>query len=223
MRRDNIMVLQCWIAVVLVSLISAACADRGTELEYADLVLRHGRIVTVADGQSEFGALAIKGPQIMALGTVEEVDVLIGPATRVIDLAGRLAVPGFIEGHGHFLSLGNALTVLDLTRSESWEEIVAMVGKAAAAAAPGTWVLGRGWHQEKWSSPPEPAVEGSPVHHSLSAASPDNPVLLGHASGHAAFANQQALETAGLTRNSDAPAGGEHGGDMPQLTRVYAL
>ena len=73
----------------------------------------------------------------------------------------------------------------------------------------GEWILGRGWHQEKWDRPPQPAVQGNPVHEALSAATPHNPVLLGHASGHAAFANGRALELAGLDRESDDPEGGE--------------
>ena len=81
--------------------------------------------------------------------------------------------------------------------------------EAVAEAEPGEWIRGRGWHQEKWDRPPEPAVEGNPTHASLSAVSPDNPVLLGHASGHASFANAAALAAAGYDRNSEPPPGGE--------------
>ena len=186
-----------------------ACQGPEAEVEYADLVLTGGRVVTVDERYPESEALAIRGAVIMALGTDSEIETLVGPATEIIDLGGRLAIPGFIEGHGHFMGLGNALTILDLTKASNWDEIVSMVEEAVAGAEPGAWILGRGWHQEKWSSPPEPAVEGSPVHHSLSSASPDNPVLLGHASGHAAFANQRAMDIAGLTPDSEPPAGGE--------------
>lgn len=133
----------------------------------------------------------------------------IGPETRVIELDGRLAIPGFIEGHGHFLSLGDSKMILDLTVARSWEEIVAMVASAAAEAEPGAWIRGRGWHQEKWDEEPVPSVEGAPVHTSLSGVSPENPVILGHASGHAAFANAKAMELAGLSRSSVNPPGGE--------------
>ena len=64
-----------------------------------------------------------------------------------------------------------------------------MVGAAVKSAKPGQWVYGRGWHQEKWSAPPSPNVEGFPTHASLDRVSPDNPVVLTHASGHASFAN----------------------------------
>src|SRR5689334_12347077 len=95
--------------------------------EPADLVLRGGKVVTLDDRQPEAGAIALRGDRIAAVGTAAEVQPLIGPATRIIDLAGRMAMPGFIEGHGHFLSLGDSKRKLDLSRAESWEEIVALV------------------------------------------------------------------------------------------------
>jgi len=197
-------------ATILALLLACqGCGDPEATADFADLVLRQGRVITIDDDRPETQAIATRGAEILAVGTNDEIEDFIGPATRVIDLAGRVVTPGFIEGHGHFMSLGTALTVLDLTTAESWDEIVEMVRQAVGEAEPGSWVLGRGWHQEKWISSPEPAVEGSPVHDSLSLVSPDNPVLLGHASGHAAFANQKAMELAGLSRGSEAPAGGE--------------
>ena len=107
------------------------------------------------------------------------------------------------------MGLGDALTMLDLTTARSWDEIVAQVAAAARTTPSGQWIRGRGWHQEKWTAPPRPAVEGNPVHAALSAASPEHPVLLTHASGHAAFANARALALAGLDRSSADPPGGE--------------
>ena len=127
----------------------------------------------------------------------------------MIDLGGRLAIPGFIEGHGHFLGLGQSKMSLNLSGAGSWDEIVAMVAAAAKEARPGAWILGRGWHQEKWTQPPQPNVEGFPVHTSLSRVSPKNPVLLTHASGHAGFANALALERAGIAAKTPNPPGGE--------------
>jgi predicted amidohydrolase YtcJ len=91
----------------------------------------------------------------------------------------------------------------------SWEQIVRLVGAAAAEAAPGEWIRGRGWHQEKWTSVPEPNVEGFPLHDALSAVSPNNPVLLEHASGHASYVNAKAMEVSGITSATRNPAGGE--------------
>jgi len=143
------------------------------------------------------------------VGTNAEVRRLAGPATRVVDLQGRLLIPGFIEGHGHFTGLGESKLVLDLTTATTWDDIVAMVGAAAKAARPGEWIVGRGWHQEKWSRTPQPNVQGVPLHASLDAVSGDHPVILTHASGHAGFANGRALTLAGITRTSADPDGGE--------------
>src|SRR5436190_1132778 len=148
----------------------------------ADLVLRNGKIVTVDEKK---------------------------PEAQALDLAGRLATPGIIEGHGHFLSYGNARMQLRLADAKSWDEIVGRVAEAAKHARPGDWIRGRGWHQEKWDAVPSPNVEGFPTHASLSRVSPDNPVILTHASGHAVFVNAKALEISGITRATPNPQGGE--------------
>jgi predicted amidohydrolase YtcJ len=149
------------------------------------------------------------GDRILAVGTDAGVRRHIGPATRVIDVGGRLVIPAFIDGHAHFMGVGEALINLDLTAATSWEEIVALVAEAAAETPDGEWIVGRGWHQEKWESVPEGAVEGVPTHHTLSAVSPANPVVLTHASGHAAFVNEAALRLAKIDRAYRPPPGGE--------------
>jgi len=174
----------------------------------ADLVLRGGRVVTVDPALPEAEAIAIEGHRIAAVGSNGEIDARIGPGTRVIELEGRLAIPGFIEGHGHFMDLGRSKAILDLRGAASWDEIVEQVREAARAAPPGAWIFGSGWHQEKWAQPPRPSVDGLPLHHALSAASPDNPVSLGHASGHAVFVNAAALELAGIDADTPDPPGG---------------
>lgn len=175
----------------------------------ADLVLRNGKIVTVDPQRPEAEAVAISGYTIVAVGSNRQISRYIGPETQVIDLQGKLAVPGFIEGHGHFMGLGRSKMILDLSRATSWQEIVEMVRQAAQRARPGEWILGRGWHQEKWTSVPTPNVDGVPLHHELSRASPNNPVSLTHASGHASFVNARALQLAGITRSTGNPPGGE--------------
>jgi predicted amidohydrolase YtcJ len=177
--------------------------------EPADLVLLNGRVVTVDETGPEAQAVAIAGDRIAAVGSDRAIRRHVGPATRVIDLEGRLAVPGFIDGHAHFLGVGEALINLDLTQAESWDEIVAIVAAAAAEAAEGEWIVGRGWHQEKWVAVPEGAIEGLPTHHGLSAVSSRNPVVLTHASGHAAFVNAEALRLGGVDRSYRPPPGGE--------------
>ncbi len=196
--------------IVLSAFILFGCYGR----ESARLVLTNGKIVTVDPSLPEVEALAVGGDTIMAVGTTEEITAYIGTETKVIDLEGKLAIPGFIEGHGHFLSLGEAKMILDLTTTSSWEEIVTMVEEAVMDAEPGEWITGRGWHQEKWDSIPAGTVEGVPTHHRLSEVSSENPVLLRHASGHAAFANRAAMDAAGISPETPNPAGGELVRDM---------
>ncbi len=194
---------------VLAVLAFLTVASAQSQVEPATLVLRNGRIATVDDAKPQAQALAARGDTLVAVGTNEEIARYVGPQTKVIDLQGRRAVPGFIEAHGHFTGVGEARIVLNLTRAKNWDEIVAMVRDAAGKARPGEWIRGRGWHQEKWDRPPQPAVEGFPTHASLSAAAPNNPVVLEHASGHASFANAKAMELAGVTRDTKSPAGGD--------------
>jgi predicted amidohydrolase YtcJ len=177
--------------------------------EPADLVLVGGKIVTVDEAKPQAEALAVRGDRIVAVGTSEEIKVHIGDKTRVIDLGGKLAVPGLIDSHLHFMGIGESKQSLDLTTARSWEEIVALVGEAVKHARPGQWIIGRGWHQEKWDRTPEPSVEGLPTHHSLSRVSPDNPVILEHASGHSTIANAKAMELAGISAQTPNPKGGE--------------
>src|SRR5262245_1193911 len=128
----------------------------------ADLVLRGGRIVTVDEARPEAQAIAVNGDTIVALGSNQEIQPYVGPATRVIDLRGALATPGFIDAHVHFTGVGEAARNLKLANAKNWGDIVRMVGEAAQKARPGEWILGRGWHQEKWSETPEPNVNGFP-------------------------------------------------------------
>ena len=176
---------------------------------HARLVLTNGKIVTVNAEQPEAEALAIMGDTIAAVGSNADIAAYIGEATTVIDLDGRLAIPGFIEGHGHYMGLGESRLILDLTTAKSWQDIVDMVAEAAESSESGEWITGRGWHQEKWDSLPPYTVDGVPSHHTLSEVSPDNPVLLRHASGHAAFANRAAMNVAGISPETPNPNGGE--------------
>lgn len=188
----------------------AGCGDspEATLEPMADRVLTGGVVVTVDPERPDAEAVAIRDGRIQAVGTPEAIGRLVGPDTDVIDLEGRVVLPGFIEGHGHFLGLGDAQMILDLQRTASFEMMIEQVAEAVAEAEPGAWILGRGWHQERWDPVPEPAYDGVATHHAMSAVSPDNPVLLTHASGHASFANARAMALAGIDRDSEDPAGG---------------
>jgi len=173
------------------------------------MILRNGKIVTEWAASPVAQAMAVRGGKVAALGSNADAQGWIGPRTKVIDLHGQLAIPGFIEGHGHFTGIGEYRQGLDLREAATWNDIVAQVARAAKQAKPGEWIVGRGWHQSKWTTPPTPNVEGFPLHASLDKVSPDNPVLLTHASGHAAFINVKAMEAAGITRATPNPKGGE--------------
>jgi predicted amidohydrolase YtcJ len=175
----------------------------------ADMVLLNGKIVTLDESQPQVEALAVGGNRIAALGTSTAMKRHVGQKTQVIDLNGQLVIPGFVEGHGHFIGVGTAQLNLNLMKAKTWDEIVAMVEQAVRNARPGQWIYGRGWHQEKWDVKPSPSVEGFPTHESLSRVSPDNPVVLTHASGHASFANAKAMQLSDVTGATPNPPGGD--------------
>ena len=195
--------------VVVIGCLSALNLGCGPAAPTADLVLTNGKIVTVDADLPEAEAIAISADTIMAVGSVGEIAPLIGSGTEVIDLDGKLAVPGLIEGHGHFMGLGEARMNLELAKAESWQEIIDMVEEAVSETEPGQWITGRGWHQEKWTEVPEGAIDGVPSHQDLSAVSPENPVVLKHASGHASFANAEAMRRGAISAETPNPHGGE--------------
>ena len=197
-----------WTLVRTTPAVAPVVAAQAPAVRPADLVLTNGKIVTVEDAQPEAQAMAVNGDTVTALGSNQDIQRYVGPNTKVIDLKGALATPGFMEAHAHFTGVGDAARNLKLAEVGSWDDIVRMVGEAAANARPGTWIIGRGWHQEKWSSVPQPNVDGFPLHDALSKVSPNNPVWLTHASGHAGFANAKAMELAGITKASPNPPGG---------------
>jgi hypothetical protein len=177
--------------------------------EPADLVITNGKVVTVEDGAADAQAIAVRGSRIVAVGTNAAIKPLVGPKTQMIDVKGQLVIPGFIEGHGHFTGIGNAELGLKLMNTKSWDEIVNLVAQRAKTAKPGEWIYGRGWHQEKWTARPNPNVEGFPVHDALSKVSPNNPVVLTHASGHATFVNAKAMELSEISAATKDPEGGD--------------
>ena len=177
--------------------------------EVADTIFTNGNIYTVDEKNPTAEAIAVLGERILAVGSNAEIEKLKGPNTKTVDLGGQFVMPGFIEGHGHFSGLGQSLINLNFLKSKSWEEIVQAVAERAKTAKPGEWIIGRGWHQEKWSSTPDRNVLGYPYHDELSKVAPNNPVLLSHASGHGLFANEKAMNLAGVSAETPSPLGGE--------------
>lgn len=194
--------------LLAITFLFSACKENNN-LEIADLVLTNGNIYTVSQNQERVEAIAIKDGKILALGASEEMEVYADNSTKVIDLEGRFTMPGFIEGHAHFSGLGSSLMNLNFLKSKNWNEIVGMVEERAKTTETGEWITGRGWHQEKWNEVIDRQVLGYPYHDDLSSISPDNPVVLRHASGHSLFANAKAMELAGINAETPNPAGGE--------------
>jgi len=200
---------RCSLTALLLVGVAGCGNDAGEAPAPADLVLRNGNVVTMDASNPTATAVAMTAGRISWVGDESGIEPWIGSETEVVDLEGQLAVPGLIEGHAHFMNLGRALLGVPLMDTRSWDEIVARVEEAAREAPAGAWIVGRGWHQSKWDTPVETSVRGFPVHDALSAVSPDNPVLLDHASGHAVLANARAMELAGVGPETPSPEGGE--------------
>jgi predicted amidohydrolase YtcJ len=165
----------------------------------ADVVFLDGIVYTVDEANPKAEAVAVKDGMILAVGTSAEIREYIGDATEVIELQGKTMTPGLIESHAHLMGIGYNKLEIDLMYVKTYDELVAKVAEAAANAKPGDWITGRGWHQDKWIEMPEQTVQGFPTHHALSEATPNNPVYLSHASGHASFVNEKALDLAGIS------------------------
>ena len=202
---------------VLLTLVAAAalagpmaCSSRAPDVEPADMVIYNGKVVTVDDAVPEAQGIVIRGDRIEMVGSNAEVEAYIGADTEVVDLDGSLAIPGFIESHGHFMGIGGNAMNLDLLDETTWQGVVDKVAAAVAEAEPGQLIEGRGWHQEKMTDlDASNTVRGFPRHDPVSAVSRENPVILRHASGHATFGNAYAMELASVTRDSEQPNGGE--------------
>jgi len=195
----------------LLGLFLVSCNSK--KAEPADLVFTNGIVYTVDEANPTSEAVAVKNGLILAVGTTAEISEYIGDQTEVIDLQGKTMTPGLIESHAHLMGIGYNKLELDLMYVKTYDELVEKVAEAVAKAKPGDWITGRGWHQDKWIEKPEKMIKGFQTNDKLNEVSPDNPVYLSHASGHAAFANGKALELAGISNlkgeRPDEVEGGE--------------
>lgn len=179
------------------------------EDDKADLIITNANIYAVDTVYTGATAIAVKDGLILQIGSDEDIKLLANEDTKTIDAQGQFIMPGFIEGHGHYSGLGYSLINLNFLTAKSWEDIVASVAKRAQEVKSGDWIIGRGWHQEKWDSIPKQNVYKYPFHYSLSEVSPDNPVILYHASGHSLYANKKAMDLVGISKETANPLGGE--------------
>ena len=169
----------------------------------ADLIVTNARIYTVDDSRPVVSALAVRGGRVAFAGDLRGAMALRGAQTRVVDLGGRTVIPGMVDAHGHVSGLGDALAIVDLVGSTSVEDVVARVVARSGGKTAGQWISGRGWDQNRWGD------TRFPSHDKLSAALPNNPVILGRVDGHAIYANKKAMELAGITAATKDPEGGQ--------------
>ena len=199
-------------ALLLLTILVLQACNSG---EKADSIFYNGTIYTVDDSNPQVEAVAVKNGMIIATGSKAEIMKLQGDDTEMVDLQGQTMTPGFIESHAHMMGVGYNKLELDLMYVKTYDELVEKVAEAVEKAQPGDWITGRGWHQDKWIEKPDHMVKGFQTHDKLSEVSPNNPVWLRHASGHAAFANAKAMELAGVNNLSIESLQGEvEGGEI---------
>jgi predicted amidohydrolase YtcJ len=182
--------------------LAGACAGAPPEAGTADLVVFCATVHTLDPALPRAEALAVVRGRIAAVGPDAAMRPFVGPGTRVLDGSGLHVYPGFTDAHGHVESLGAGLRRLDLVGTTSAEEVAGLVRERAARAAPGEWILGRGWDQNDW------AVKEVPGRALLDAAAPGRPVWLARIDGHAGWASGAALDAAGVGRETSDPPGG---------------
>jgi predicted amidohydrolase YtcJ len=146
--------------------------------------------------------VAVRDGRVLAVGADADVEATIGPKTRVVELRGRLAVPGFNDAHVHFLDGGFGLLSVDLRDAKDEAELARRLAAHAATLPSGTWILNGNWDHEAWPS------RALPSRQQIDAATPDHPVLVQRLDGHMALANSLALKLAGITRATPDPEGG---------------
>jgi len=181
------------------ALICLAACQR--QQDGATLIVTGARVWTGAPKHPWAEALAVSGDRLTAVGSTSEVLALKTSATRVVDAAGGMVVPGFIDSHVHFLEGGARLSSVQLRDARTRDEFAARIAKFAATVPEGTWILGGDWDHEQWGGE-------LPRRDWIDAVTPRHPVWVNRLDGHMSLANTRALEAAGITRATPEVAGG---------------
>jgi predicted amidohydrolase YtcJ len=168
----------------------------------ADLIVTNARVYTADNTHPLAEAFAVRASRIVFIGSTREAQALKGPATKVVDAAGRTVIPCMVDAHAHLGGLAQSLRNVDLTGTRSYDEVIARVTERAKGLPKGTWVQGRGWDQNDWGD------TRFPTHEKLTAAMPDHPVVLERIDGHAVLVNAAAMRAAGITAATADPVGG---------------
>ena len=169
----------------------------------ADLVLINGKIWTVNPARPQAEAVACSGGLITAVGTTAQILPLAGKGTRVVDLHGRLALPGFNDAHVHLIDGGAHLAGVQLRDAMTEEELRERIRRFAMTLKPGRWITGGDWDHQNWT----PAR--LPTRHLIDGATAENPVFINRLDGHMCLANTLALKAAGITKETPDPPGGQ--------------
>jgi predicted amidohydrolase YtcJ len=167
----------------------------------ADLVFTNGAVYTVDAARSWAEAVAVKGDRIVAVGPAVEVEPLIGSRTEVVDLSGRMLLPGFQDAHVHPVFGGLDLLQCALHEAGSLPEYERIIGTYADTHPDATWIVGGGWSMDVFPG-------GTPSKDVLDRLVPDRPVYLPNRDGHSAWVNTRALDLAGVTRGTPDPPDG---------------
>ena len=174
----------------------------------ADLILMNGRIYTVDESLPWAEAVAIHGHRIMAVGNDAEIKALAGGKTRLIDLEGKLVLPGLCDAHIHLYDWAISLRQVALAGCRSLAEMVERITAAAGQAATGQWLIGRNWNEDSWPERRRPTrYDLDPV------TGPETPAIFWRTDMHGAVANSAALRLAGIDHNTVDPPGGVIGRD----------
>lgn len=190
-----------YVRVLPVFLLLLVIPAAAPESPAPDLLLVNANVITMNAAMPKAQAIAIRQGHIVWVGSNEESKHLFRRAPRSMDLGGATVLPGIIDAHTHLLELGKSLIRLNLKDVSTPQEAVDRVRKRAASAAPGDWILGWGWDEGKWAA-------AYPDNRELSRVSPNNPVVLTGLHAFASWANQKALQVAGISKETRDP---EHG------------
>lgn len=169
----------------------------------ADLVVTNAQIYTMDPGTPTAEAFAVRSGRFLEIGSMNAIEELIGPHTKVLNLQGAPVLPGLTDAHIHFTHYALSLQQIQIFEIPSLEEMLQRVAEKAATTPKGQWLTGWGWNHTLWNEP------RFPTRHDLDRVAPDHPVLLREKSGHSAVVNTLALQLAGLDAKSPNPAGGE--------------
>lgn len=186
------------IAVAAIVVLVTGCGDAGDDRIQADTIFYNGKVVTIDDEQTLASVVVVSGEKIAAVGNEELLRSY--KSTNMVELAGKVLMPGFVDSHTHIR--GQAQRYIDLTKTRSIEEIKSLVRDKAAELGNGEWITGYGWSEDFM------AELRRPLRADLDEAAADNPVLLTRAGGHSAVANSLALRLAEVTATTEQPAGG---------------